>query len=317
MCGIIESKKKRTGLEWYQKFLGLDYDSSDLTVGLVEKKRYKMINGLMIIIIVTTMEFKRFDSLLGTITWAATLAYPFTAYIRRLRIKHTNYINKYGRANNTLHFIEEEIKDCRMLVDWLRNCKRVSMFEICGLIKYDRLLIWTDGATNGSRPNWNPGIGAYCNGDFIMCKVPELYKERYLRWVETTEKDGYIVEKETDIAHFEALAVVVALNTFRDKIKPNTLIDIRCDNKIFCGDLVRKRTNDVLRMDIVRWIIYNFNPMMIENIRIECNYILSKGNDLADPLSRFSMSDFKRNVLAANLPIGQRKQPLFPTLGLW
>ncbi len=215
-------------MAWFQIMCGLEFDSTDLSIAPARDKRLKCIRGLIIIVITGKLGFKASDSLMGTITWIASTCYPFCAYTRRIRQPVVQHRRLYGEKEGILEYSSEHIRDARMLLDWLRDIRRVSMLEICNLIPMRRIIIYTDGATNGARPNWCPGIGAYCEGSWFMDKVPNIWRDEYIRYI--SENKDLIFTKDTDIAHFEALAVVTALNTFKDKINPNTIIEMRCDN---------------------------------------------------------------------------------------
>ncbi len=314
LCGIEESRHKATKLSHEEILCGLHYRSTDLTVAPTVEKRYKCITGLIIIVIHQSMYFKPAESLLGTITWIASTCYPMVAFLRRLRRPLIAHRKMYGEQNTMIHWDNEDVKDCKLLIEWLYHMKRVSMLEIANVIKRKRIMLYTDGATNGAKPNWNPGLGAYCQGEWFSVRVPKKWNDEYIQYL-NENKQKYI-SKETNIAHFEALAIVTALNTFKHLWTEDSLIDIRCDNKTCCSDFANKNSDDILRMDCVRWLIHNFKATKVKNIRIEINYIHTKRNYLSDACSRFNHRLFiekcKQNGKSYK---SKPTKPIFPELG--
>ncbi len=94
------------------------------------------------------------------------------------------------------------------------------------------------------------------------------------------------------------------------------LIQLWCDNAICCSDWANKSSDDVFRMDCVRWTLYNFNNTIYKNIKIEIHYIKSKANKYSDALSRFNLTDFLRHINDNNMPLNDyQSRPIYPELG--
>ncbi len=295
-------------------FVGLYFDMTDLSVRPATDKKYKCKIGLLIIIMCREMYFHPFRSLMGSMRWICALVHPFSAYLRRLQKRANEHSRKYGERNGLIKFNHEDVKDCRMLVDWLDRFDKVSMYDIIGLRNRHRVMIFTDGATNGAKPNWNPGIGGFCNGYWYMDIVPKKFVNRYLKFLD--EHKSIVYDKETDIAHFEALGVVVALNTFKGLIGPHDLIDIRCDNQICVYDFINKNSDDVLRMDCVRCAVH-FASTIVDS-RIEITYIKTGNNYYADALSKFDIKRFRELCIHNNHPFRSRPlTPKYPNLDIW
>ena len=141
-----------------------------------------------------------------------------------------------------------------------------------------------DAATNGSRENntWCPGIGVWYKGHWAAMQVPEQYTHVF----EVREME---YAKEMAIAHFEALAIVVGLNAFKDMIGSKRKILLRTDSKHVESALMNKSSKDPFLQSCVRWIC-------MFAIEMECRpyvrYIHTKSNGPADALSRFYTERF-------------------------
>jgi len=310
-CGIKESVAKRTGLFRRLEICGLIYDSVKLTVEPSITKREKAKWALIKVITTGMMMMKEFESLLGTLQWFASLVWPGTAFLRRIRMKLTVYKSMYGEKDGIIEFNSVEIKDFRWWLQFVDILAAASMEEIV----YEPLdsemePMWTDGATNGDKAmkTWLPAMGAYYKGNWSSTMIPEQYINKYKCNVLDYEKDIGIV-------HFEALAIVAAVHTFEKDIKPGEYLKLWCDNQGVCGVFTNKNSDDLFLMDCLRWLVM----FAVERkIRFKIDYINTKDNTLADPLSRFNIEEFLINADADEMPIKPTMvQMKIPPLDKW
>eukprot|EP01083_Nonionella_stella_P287269 977757_1 len=268
LCGIDEKEAKRFGLDWRLEICGLVYDTTDMTVGPGLDKKVKVIQSLLAIASLRKLPSDEFESLLGSLSWFSQLIWPGKAFLRRLRMKLTNHKRQFGIAIRILYFDDEEVKDALWWLKYVHKLDRVSMYDVTNTAARPRAYIWTDGATNGSREKgtWNPGLGGYFDGRYFSATVPLRLVDRYV--------DSSIdYSKEMNIAHFEALAIIVALNTFDQFIPRGTDLIMKCDNTICEGVFENKNSDDIHWLD-------------------------TRANYLSDALSRFDFDAFEAGICA-------------------
>ena len=309
-CGLEESLHKRTGLHQILEICGLVYNTINLTVSPSPTKMDKVKFGLTKIVVNKCCMAKQFESILGSLNWFAQLIWPGVAFMRRLRMKSTAWKAENGETDGLLFFNDVELKDIYWWLDYMDLICERKMIDLVTKVPHQQMIpLWTDGATNGSKEKtWSPGMGAYFNGNWSMTPVPPEYHNKY-----NCKALNY--EKEIAIVHFEALAVVSALHTYRDSFKEGDWIKLYCDNTGCCSVFERKNSNDLLLMDCVRWIVMF---AMKKRIGFYIQYIRTTHNKLADPLSRFDPKKFMANCNDKHLPYNSYNTPLkIPDLDVW
>ncbi len=282
LCGIKESIKKRRGLSWVMILCGLLYKSSDMTVGPGADKKYTVIFTLICIYQSGTCMSKDYESLIGSLRWFAALIWPGTAFLRRMTMKLTAHKRIHGEDNVLMEFNEEDQKDHHWWIIYSFKLDRISVYDVVAPKPTTMIPLWSDGATNGSREKgWCPGIGAYYRGHWMLAEVPSQFLDKY-------ENETLNYSKETQIAHFEALAIVAAINSFEPFIESNICIHLKCDNQVCEGIFANKNSDDLFIMDCVRWLVMF---AVDHRIRFYISYCLTLEN-ISDPLSRFDIPKF-------------------------
>eukprot|EP01083_Nonionella_stella_P015598 43656_1 len=225
-----------------------------------------------------------FESLCGKLNNISLLIWPGKAFIKRLLELLYSYIRRFGRKGVLVVFPNWALRDLRWWLTYLSCVRRVSILD---MFEHNRpsIEIWTDGATNGARDSmngWMPGIGAFCNGHYIMDRVPDHLIKQYIDLERKYAKDFSIV-------HFEMMAITSALASLDAILGTNAHLVIWCDNKGVECIMKSKSTDDLFLQASLRWILM-FCVQRLHTIYVK--RIDTKANKLADALSRFSFEDF-------------------------
>ena len=275
--GIEEEIKKRDGPKTEIEIIGLVWNTSNMTVTPSVEKKEKILNILYKIKLLKRTTIKQLESVIGKLTFCAVLMWPGKAFLRRLRDLLYKYVNKYGRKTVTVYLPDWALRDVNWWIDWMLKIPKVSIIRQC-IPKSPNKTMEFDGATNGSREKgWRPGIGINFEGRMMWDEVPTKFLNSYIN----IERN---YEKEYAIAHFEMLAIVVGLWSFRELLKTDDCILLRTDNKFVESVLKSKNSADLFLSDGVRWICMF---AMEKEIRFYVTYINTKVNIVADALSRF------------------------------
>ena len=107
------------------------------------------------------------ESLLGKLSNLAELAWPGRAFLFRFRCRNTQLIEEHGRKPDTFVLLPAwEAKDFNWWAHYNQSVTRSSILSML-----DNTLpetqIFFNRATNGERPTWRPGIGAWFQGNYI------------------------------------------------------------------------------------------------------------------------------------------------------
>lgn len=102
LCGIEESVAKRMGLSWVMKICGLIYDSTDMTVRVPFVKKEVTIYSLIFIYCSGSI-MKKYESLIGSLRWYATLTWQGTAFCRRMTTKLTTSKREHGDKDGPMY----------------------------------------------------------------------------------------------------------------------------------------------------------------------------------------------------------------------
>ncbi len=135
-----------------------------------------------------------------------------------------------------------------------------------------------DGATNGSRETgWCPGFGVWYKGNYIAAKIPEKYTNIF-RSTHTT------YAREFAIPHFEMIAIITGLHTFRHLLKRGSKLVLVTDSKHVEGIMKNKNSSDEFLQSCLRWLcMFHFT----EKVKLYVIYRNTKFNKIPDNGSRF------------------------------
>ena len=280
--GFIEEQKKREEISTVMEFLGIEYDTEEMTMAIPQVKRDRMMRMLVRGLLAGAVTIEQYESLVGKLSYAAQLIWPAKAFLRRMRNRLQQAINQYGRNQHWIILTDWERKDWNWWIKYLNVLMKVSI-----LTRWNPVMptneIYVDGATNGSRlTGWCPGIGVWYQGHWISMKVPPQFLTAF-----TAHDADY--EKLYAIPHFEMLSVVLALHTLLPILPRPGSFMLRTDSMEVASALTNKSTKDEFLMDAVRWITM---WAVTNHMHFHITYVHTKTNVIADHLSRFNIDKF-------------------------
>lgn len=237
------------------RFLGFNFNSTEMILELPLEKRQKIKHYLQYFIDIKKCNLHDFTRLIGLLISACPALEYSWLYTKKL--EHLKYIYLFYNPNyNQSITITRETKSD--MIWWLNNVDKG--FHKFKLNKYE-IEIYSDA----SRTGW----GAYCNG-----------KKSYGFWTED-ERRLHINELELKAALF---GLKIFANNFYDceiLLRIDNTTAISCLNRM--GSVQYPHLNEVSR-EIWQWC-------ESKKIHIFASYISSKDNYEADALSRMQLSD--------------------------
>ena len=278
--GFEEEISKREMMSTVMELLGITYDTTRMVMYLSDLKKRRMLKLLCRGHMQMAVTVEEYRTIVGKLTYAASLMWPAKAFLRRIRNRLQRIEDEQDGNPQYLVILEKwELKDWEWWIDYLRSVPEVDLLQRYRL-QLPRTEIFVDGATNGSKQNgWTPGIGAWFEGKWLSEPVPARFLQQY-----ESQHTDYV--KDFAIAHFEMLSIVVAFHNLQHWIAPHHEIRLLTDNKHVQSALQKKDTHDEFLMNCVRWIIL----FAIQNkITFYVTYINTKHNVLADLASRFEV----------------------------
>ncbi len=277
VAGLKEEPSKREGPNIELDALGFDIDSYAMELYYREDKKDKIKYLLNKALLMGYLHCTEYEKLLGKLQDVANLAWPAKAFLRRLRSKFYQLLEKYGHRDFYVIFEAWELKDLNWWLKYIDVVSSISIIDYCCPF-WPTIEMHFDGATNGSRENgWKPGLGVFFQGKFIVLEVPPKYTSYFYNVHGNYEKDYAI-------AHFEFLAIILGLHTFRGLIDSGIQLKLVTDNKHVEGVIKNKNSTDEFLQSCLRWTcMYAVDKY----ITIHIDYIKSKLNKIPDAASRF------------------------------
>ena len=309
--GFEEEKKKREKIDVEMEFLGIVYNTRTMQMSISAEKRDRMKRLLARGLMGGTVTTEQYESIVGKLSYAAQLMWPAKSFLRRMRDRLQQVIAQHGRRQYLIILTEWEKKDWRWWIKYMDTISHVSILQLYNP-RRPTDEIFVDGATNGSRERgWNPAIGVWYKGHSISIKVPRRYQGHF-----RGHNDNQ--SKEYAIAHFEMLAIIVALHNLKPYLTPNALFTIRTDSKHAESALRAKSSRDEFLMDGVRWT----TMWAVEwDARFHIDYVNTKDNTMADLLSRFEHRKFMGHANKICAQKGWKhhhiSKPVFPDFQCW
>ena len=312
--GFIENEEKKEGPETSMIHLGIQPDTTDVSVQHPLRKRNEVTELAYKVLFHKGYTIPQHETLLGKCEHMAEYAWPGKAFVVRMRIQNTFIVEKFGRDPNIWVSLPDwEEKDILWWIEYAESVSKVSIIHLLDT-SLPNTQIFFDGATNGAKPNWEPRIGVWFQGAYIEMDVPERYRTVCVSEIDDTPK-------EQAIAQFEALAIVVGLDSMADLIGTHQKLLLRTDSKHVEAAFVNKRTPDPFLMACVRW------PLMQaakQAWRLYVLYVNTKSNRWADAASRIPKQNDADWKIAARIECENRgwtfrkiEHPTIPDLTQW
>ena len=268
--------------------LGIHFDTEKLEVEVKEGKLKELIFCTGFILDVKWYWIDSAESLTGGLNWVAIFHWPACAFLRRWARYIARIIAKEGRSHAPFQVPRWALLDIEWWHWYLKALIPTKIVSIVGVPTtfYEG---WTDGATNGSKPNWEPAIGGYVFPDFFAAPLPSRFREFY-----RCRHNDYV--KEFAIPHFEMLAMVVMVKLFAERWKgENVEVTFWRDSTHAQSALRNKSSGDEFLMLCTRWICREAVRL---GFRFRVERISSEDNKLADYLSRCRLDLFWKRIEA-------------------
>ena len=310
--GLEESDEKREGPAHSLTMLGIQADTTDMTVQHPLRKRREATELIYKVLFHGSYTIPQHESLVGKLSHLAEYAWPGKAFINRLQSQNTILVNRHGRNPNLIITMPPwEEKDFQWWLKYIDAVSRTSILHMFDMARPTTELFF-DGATNGERPSWAPHIGAWYRGSFISMPVPAHLCDQ---WV--SDIDG--TPKAMQIAQFEALAIIVGLHNMADQLGQHKKVLLRTDSMHVMAAIRNKRSPDAFLMACVRWTLMF---AVRHALRLYIEYVHTKSNVYADGASRPSeTSNWKARAQAECDANGwtfrQITDPTIPNFNQW
>ena len=275
--GIAEKAEKRDGPDPLLELTGFDVNLVRMKAKYPDVKTFKCKELVFEGIINGFLDLVQMDSMLGKLGDLANMRNPARSFLKRLRVLFGQYLKKYGRKLIMIPLPQWAILDLKWWARYIDVVREIDILEFCDPFMPEDEMSF-DGATNGSRENgWNPGMGVWYKGQFIMSQIPQHYKDTFI----FQDRD---YEKEFAIAHFEMIAIITGLHTFREQFKSGSKLILRTDSMHVLSVMKNKNSNDIFLQSCLRWLCMF---AVEKNIRLYLLYINTKKNLIPDMASRF------------------------------
>ena len=278
LTGLKEKFTKRIGPNQLIILTGFYFDYIRMKVYYPILKRNRIKELICKYLFVEMANLSEYESLLGKLNDVATLRKPARSFLSRLTDHFWAYIKHFGRKALIIVFLKWQLLDLRWWLKYMDTVFEIDILEYCDPFMPEDEMSF-DGATNGSRKNgWNPGLGVWYKGQVISIPVPQKYTNVFI-----SEQYGY--ETEYAIAHFEAIAIIVGLQTFRDQLIPGSKLTLKTDSMHVLGTMQSKKSHDLFLQSCMRWLCW----FSIESkVILYLDYIHTKKNTIPDLASRFA-----------------------------
>ncbi len=287
LIGLAEKAEKRDGPNPLIEMTGFDINLLAMRAKYPEIKKFKIKELLFEGLITEFLDFEKYESLLGKLNDVASMQWPAKTFLKRLRSHFVNFVRKHGRIQGMIPLPKWVLLDFKWWVRYIDVVSDIDILEFCDPFMPEDEMHF-DGATNGSREKgWNPGMGVWYKGQFIMAPIPAHFTETF----SVQERD---YEKDFAIAHFEMIAIITGLHTFGDQLKRGSKLTLRTDSQHVLSVMKSKNSDDIFLQSCLRWLCM----FAIENnIRLYVLYVTSKRNSIPDAASRFDKAELLRHAL--------------------
>lgn len=248
--GFLISEKSVLVPQQCIEYLGMVFNTIDMTVSLPVKKIVKIKSLSSKLLVTGTFKIREIAEYLGTLTAACPGVQNGPLYTKQLELEKSAMLklNK-GNYESSMCLSDEARHDIKW---WIANAEKANPIKSS---HYD-MIIFSDASLLA----W----GASCNG--LSAKG---------KWTN--------VESKFHINSLELLAAEYALKTFAAEVSSKSIL-LRLDNKTAIAYInrqggCRSEACHAIAKRMLQWCI-------IKNLRLHATYIKSKDNIVADSLSR-------------------------------
>ena len=264
--GVPLAPDKTIGPASKLTFLGLQIDSDFQTVSIPLEKITSIKSKVERAISAPQISLRDLQSLIGSLSFVCRAISPGRAFLRRLIDQTCNIRNPKSK----IHLSDGAKADLRMWLVFLKDYNGISIIPDQAWFGEDDLQLFTDACKS-------IGFGGYFRGMWFQGKWPPACRRLSIAWL-------------------EFFPIVVAVVLWGTLLKGKRII-LRSDNDSVVAIVNSKTSRCPSIMKLVRFFVLQGLKL---NLAFRAKHIPGKMNDIADALSRFQMSRFKKLAPAAS-----------------
>ena len=268
ICIPVAEEKTYWAATW-MVFLGLLIDSFSQTVSIPCEKVERITQLLTMTLERDSSKIKLRDLqvICGHLNFICRCVIPGRAFKRRMYLAMSGLRKPHHHTRLTRRLKN----DLKMWLEFLKHPEVFSrpFLDFGNAVNAQEINLYTDASRNA-----NLGAGGICEQSWFL-----------LRWDKV-----FILENQSSIEFLELYAVTVAVLAWIHRFK-NRRVILFCDNMAVVH-MINKNTSSCDRcLNLIRLIVLE---SMMQNVRVFATYVTSKGNKLADLLSRMKLPSFLR-----------------------
>lgn len=254
--GALEAAHKAVAPSTCVTWLGIEIDTASMIMRVPQQKMFEIQEVLAIWESKQYMKRNDLESLIGKLSFAASVVKAGRVMIGRL----LNALRNLNRDRS--YKVEESVK-----LDVLWWQKYFPSFNGKALLVEVK---WSDPDEMITTDSSLGGAGGVCGDEFFSVTFP---KE--------------VLEKNSDINQLELLAIIIGLKIWCHRLT-NKKLKIRCDNLVSVTVLNSGRTKDQVLQSYLREIAY---LAALHRFEIKAVHLPGSENRLADYLSRLHLGE--------------------------
>ncbi len=250
-------------------FLGLEIDAVRQLVCIPQDKLLKLRGVVDRACLAKKMNLRRLQSIIGSLSFVTRAIPPGRAFLRRL----INLTRGLRKPWHRVRITREAHLDLVMWQRFLHSCNGAAIFQDQVWEDNSEFQLFTDAS--GSQ-----GCGGYFQGAWFQAKWPE-----------------HIVAASPSIAWMEFFPIVVAVSIWGSDLAGKKVI-FRSDNEGVVSIINKQSSPCTKIMRLVRFFVMQCLEF---NISFKATHIPGLQNEIADSLSRFQDSRFRRLAPGARM----------------
>ncbi|KAK6191041.1 hypothetical protein SNE40_002790 [Patella caerulea] len=266
------SKKKTVGPVCVLEYLGIILDSSKLEARLPRDKVERIITFIQQVLRKTSCTRKDLEQLLGHLNFAMRVILPGRAFVSYLYRLMTTVKESYFHV----HLSRDCRDDLSMWLNFLQNWNGISLFYEPHITSAPDFNLFTDASST-------KGFGGYYQGKWFSEQWPTNLPD--------------IADYSLSMAFLELYPIVVAAVLWGHNWKRKR-IKFYCDNQATVHIISKGRSKEPVIMKLMKTLIM---CAANNNFAIYSEFLPGLSNSIADSLSRFQMSRFRRLAPEADL----------------
>lgn len=266
--GVPIAENKTVGPTTNLIFLGLEIDTVLMLVRVPDKKIQKLKSLLGNFVFMKKVRVNVLESMLGLMSFCSRAIPSARAFLRRfydilakMKDKKPYYLVK----------VTQEMKlDASVLLEFLINFNGECYILERLWVSNEKLELFTDASGNPTL-----GCAAYFAGKYVQFRWPTSWaNEEFMR----------------DLTFLELVPIVLAMYCWSSQFA-STKILFRTDNEGLVYVINKRTSRSKMVMKLVRPLVLF---TLCNQTQFKAKHIFGSKNDIADSLSRFQMSRFRR-----------------------